>query len=117
MIKIRTVYFKVSDMQAAINFWSSLLELNPRKSGPKYSEFAASNINLGLVLNDFGDKFQGANCVPVFEFADDELDSYIRKAKNLGGQVIVDGLNDPNLLSIVFADPCGNEFELSKFHG
>ncbi len=40
----------------------------------------------------------------------------LAKLKNLGATVIVNGLNDPNLLSIVFADPWGNEFELSRFH-
>ena len=114
--KIRTVYFKVSEMDKAVAFWQPLLGLSPVKAGTKYSEFRVDNINLGLVLNDFGDKFEGANCVPVFEFADDELPAYIEKAKSLGGTVILDGLSDPHLLSIIVADPWGNEFELSKFH-
>lgn len=104
-------------MDAAVSFWKALLELTPTKSGPKYSEFRLDNINLGIVLNDFGDKFQGANCVPVFEFADDELDGYIERFTKLGGTIILDGLKNPHLLSLVVADPWGNEFELSKFHG
>ncbi len=75
------------------------------------------NINLGFVLNDFNDKFQGSNCVPVFEFADAELQMYIDKLTKLGGIIILDGLEDPHLLSVVASDPWGNEFELSKFHG
>ena len=115
-MKIRTVYFKVADMNKAVDFWQKLLEVKPHKTSPKWYEFMVGNLRLGLLLNDFGDKYSGSNCVPVFEFSDDELPKYIERAKSLGAKVIVDGLNDPNLLSIVFADPFGNEFELSKFH-
>mgnify|MGYP001586194743 FL=1 len=115
-MKIRTVYFKVTDMKKAVDFWQKLLEVKPHKTSPKWHEFLVGNLRLGLLLNDFGDKYSGSNCVPVFEFPDDELPKYIERAKSLGAKVIVDGLNDPNLLSIVFADPFGNEFELSKFH-
>ncbi len=41
---------------------------------------------------------------------------YIEKAKGLSSSVILDGLTNPNLWSIVFANPWGKEFELSKFH-
>ena len=115
-MKIRTCYFKVSNMQEASAFWKSLLEIDPIKSTPKYSEFRMDNINLGLVLNDFGDKFEGANCVPVFELADAELQSYVDRVNRFGGTIILDGLEDPNLLSVIVTDPWGNEFELSKFH-
>ncbi len=103
-------------MEEAVGFWRSLLGLAPVKSSAKYSEFRMDNINLGLVLNDFGDKFEGANCVPVFELPDEELPAYIEKVQALGSRVLVDGLTDPHLLSVVCADPWGNEFELSKFH-
>lgn len=115
-MKIRTVYFKVSDIDKARLYWQALLKLDPVKSTAKYCEFRVENINLGLVLNDFGDKFEGANCVPVFEFSDAELSGYTERAKSLGSTVILDGLDDPHLLSVIFADPWGNEFELSKFH-
>ena len=68
------------------------------------------------MLNDFGDKFQGSNRVPVVELADSEFPVYIEEAKSLGSSVIFDGFTHPNFLSIVFANPWGNEFELSKFH-
>lgn len=103
-------------MPESVRLWKALLEDEPVKTGEKYSEFRLENINLGLVLNDFGDRFEGANCVPVFEFADDELPVYIKRAKSLNCTVILDGLTNPNLRSIVFADPWGNEFEFSRFH-
>jgi predicted enzyme related to lactoylglutathione lyase len=103
-------------MSDACAFWSKLLEMPPVKNSPKYCEFKLANINLGLLLNDFGDEFKGANCVPVFEFADDQIAGYIDRAKDLGASVILEGLDNPSLLSVVFADPWGNEFELSRFH-
>ena len=114
--KIRTIYFKVTDLSAASAFWQKILSVSPHKTHEKWHEFWCGNIRLGLLLNDFGDKFSGSSCVPVFEFADSDLSAYIERAKNEGARILVDGLNDPNLLSIVFADPWGNEFEFSKFH-
>ena len=115
-MKIRTVYFKVTDIKRAVDFWQNLLDIKPHKTSPKWHEFMIGNLRLGFLLNDFGDKYSGSNCVPVFEFSDKDIQKYMGRAKSLGAKVILDGLNDPNLLSIVFADPFGNEFELSKFH-
>ncbi len=115
-MKLRTVYFKISNMQEAVDFWQQFLEMNPVKNGKKYSEFKLSNINLGLVLNDFGDQFSGSNCCPVFEFSDEEVMTYIERAKKLGATVVVDGLNDENIRGVVFRDSFGNEFEVTKFH-
>lgn len=115
-MKIRTCYFKVTNMTECVQFWSTLLDMPPVKNGATYSEFRVDNINLGLVLNNFGDKFHGSNCVPVFEFEDSELDLYIQKAKGLGCTLILDGLADPNLRSVIFSDLWGNEFEFSRFH-
>jgi predicted enzyme related to lactoylglutathione lyase len=115
-MKIRTVYFKIMDMRAAVSFWSQFLRMGPVKEFEKYSEFRVSNINLGLVLNDFGDSFSGANCCVVFEFGDDELFESIERAKALGATVAVDALNDENIKGIVFRDPFGNEFEVTRFH-
>lgn len=115
-MKIRTIYFKVNDMKKAVKFWKSLLGIEPHKKFKNWHEFLIGNIRLGLLLNNFGDKFSGCNCAPVFEFSDKELPKYIEKAKKSGAKVITDGLDDPNLKSIVFKDPFGNEFEFSKFH-
>jgi catechol 2,3-dioxygenase-like lactoylglutathione lyase family enzyme len=115
-MKIRTIYFKVNDMEKAVEFWKGFLGVEPHKKFDEWHEFMAGNVRLGLLLNDFDDKFSGCNCVPVFEFADEELGTYIERAKKLGATVVQDGLDDPNLLSVVFKDPFGNEFEASKFH-
>ena len=115
-MKIRTLYFKVADLAAARHFWASLLGITPHKDGDNWVEFWCGTIRLGLLLNDFGDVFTGSGCVPVFEFGDDVLADYIERARSLGAVVLVDGLDDPNLQSIVFRDPFGHEFELSKFH-
>ena len=115
-MKIRTIYFKVSDMKIAVKFWKSLLQIEPHKKFKNWHEFMAGNLRLGLLLNDFKDKFTGSNCVPVFEFSDKELPKNIEKAKKLGAKIIFDGLKDSNIKSITFSDPFGNEFEFSKFH-
>lgn len=115
-MKIRTIYFKVPIMKEAVDFWRSFTGREPHKRTEKYSEFRADNINLGLVLNDFGDEFSGSNCCPVFEFADSEVQTIIERAKNIGAIVVLDALNDPNIKGVIFADPWGNEFEVTKFH-
>lgn len=115
-MKIRTVYFKVADVGRARKFWESFLDVKPHKTGKAWVEFWVGNVRLGLLLNDFGDRFSGSNCVPVFEFADRECLKMIERAKTSGAKVLVDGLDDPNLKSVVFADPDGNEFEVSRFH-
>jgi hypothetical protein len=115
-MKIRTVYFKVNDMKEAATFWTAFLDMAPIKTFDKYHEWKIGSLNLGLVLNDFGDSWSGCNCVPVFEFADDEVLSRVDKAKALGAKEILNALEDPNLLSVIVADPWGNEFEISKFH-
>ncbi len=115
-MKIRTLYFKVDDIEAAAHFWGRLLNITPHKNFESWKEFMLGNIRFGLLKNDFGDEFKGSGCVPVFEFDDNDLPVFIERAKNLGAEILVDGLDDPNLKSIVFRDPFGHEFELSRFH-
>jgi catechol 2,3-dioxygenase-like lactoylglutathione lyase family enzyme len=115
-MKIRTVYFKVTDMQMAVTFWRELLQIEPHKATPSWHEFMVGSLRLGLLLNDFGDAYTGSNCVPVWEFDDEQLPLYVERAVALGATVILDGRDDPRLRSVVFKDPCGNEFELSRFH-
>jgi predicted enzyme related to lactoylglutathione lyase len=114
-MKIRTIYFKVSDMKKAVEFWEQFLGIKPHKTFDEWHEFMLENIRLGLLLHT-EDKTKGSNCVPVFEFKDEEVLSYVEKAKRLGATEIFNGLEDPDILSITFADPWGNEFEVSKFH-
>ena len=66
-----------------------------------------------LLLNDYGDEFKGSNCVPVFEFEGNEIVKCVEKAKSLGCLIVFDGLDDPNVQSIVLKDPNGNEFDLN----
>jgi len=116
MMKIRTVYFKVADMEKSRRFWQTFLGMEPVKSSGRYSEFKVGNINLGLVLNDFGAQFSGANCTPVFEFDDSDVLSFIERAKALGAEVLLDALHDDAIKGVVFRDPFGNEFEVTRFH-
>lgn len=115
-MKVRTIYFKVSDMNEAVGFWKNFLDIEPHKSTSTWHEFKIGNTRLGFLLNDFNDKYSGSNCVPVFEFPDSEIDQWIKKAKKLGAELVFDGLADQKSLSVVFRDTVGNEFELTKFH-
>lgn len=115
-MKIRTVYFKVPEMKSASEFWQTFLGIEPHKKSEKWHEFMVGELRLGLLLNDFGDQFSGSNCVPVFEFPDEAVMERVEQARKLGAKEILNGLDDPNLKGVVFADPFGNEFEVSKFH-
>ena len=115
-MKIRTVYLKVTDMKKAVDFWKSFFDIVPHKLTGKWSEFYIEGLRLGLLLNDFENSSLGSNCVPVFEFSDNEVMKYVERAKSLGAKIVYDGLNNPKMLSVVFSDPFGNEFEVSKFH-
>ncbi len=103
-------------MAKAARFWKEFIGTKPIKASDRYHEWRIQELNFGLVLNDFDDKWTGANCVPVFEFADDEVLAWVNKAKSLGAKVILEALDNPELLSVIMSDPWGNEFELSKFH-
>ena len=116
VLKVRTVYFKVSDMDKAKHFYKSFLEMEPHKEGNVWCEFKLSNINLGLRLNDFSDKWEGSNFVPVFEFLEQEVFKYVSLAKSLGAEIVTDALEDTQMQSVIMRDPFGNEFEISKFH-
>lgn len=111
-MKIRSAYFKVTDMAAAVHFWSEFLRQSPGKQSSHWSEFLVGEVRLGLLLNDFGEEIRGCNCVPVFEFAADEIASAVERAKQLGASVVLDGLADPKVNGIVIATPGGQEFEL-----
>lgn len=115
-MKIRTVYFKVSDMQKAASFWRAFLGVEPHKTFDTWHEFMVGELRLGLWLNRDGHTFSGSNCVPVFEFTAQEAIEHVEKAKGLGCKTIYAGLDDPNVQSEVLEDPLGNQFEISKFH-
>ena len=58
-MKIRTVYLKVGNMGEAVSFWQQVLERAPHRQSEKWTEFAVGEVRLGLLLNDFGDPFDG----------------------------------------------------------
>ena len=115
-MKIRTIYFKVNDISAAAHFWSELLQVKPHKDFDEWKEFWCGNIRLALLKTSEQDSFSGSGCVPVFELEEKQITEYVIRAQKLGAQVVFDGLNDPDIKSVVLRTPFGHEFELSKFH-
>lgn len=115
-MRIRTVYLKVGNMDEAASFWRQVLEREPQRQSRKWTEFSLGEIRLGLLLNDFGDEFDGSGAVPVFEFEKDALLTFLDRAKANGAMVVVDGLEDANMKSVVLRSPDGHEFELSTCH-
>ncbi len=114
MIKIRTIYFKSKDIKKLAAFWEEFLGFAPHKNFDEWIEFKCTNINLGFLQCD--DEVKGASVVPVFELADDEVAAWIDRARKAGATQTFDSLDDPDILSMGFKDPDGNEFEVSKFH-
>lgn len=116
-MKIRTLYLKVANMAEATTFWAAFLGFDPHKKSDFWTEFKCSNINLGLLKMDgFETAKSKSNCVPVFELEDDSFEVYVDRAKSLNARVVVDIEQHPDKKSYVFADPFGNEFEVTKFH-
>ncbi len=99
-------------MQAEIEFWRALLEQDPAKTSPHWSEFIVAGQRIGLLLNDFGEELVGCSSVPVLEVDEGTMEATIIRAKSSGAVVILDGLSNPKMNSIVLASPGGHEFEL-----
>ncbi len=118
-MRIRTVYFKVPDMDAASGFWSALLGIQPSKRFPQWCEFRVGEINLGLLPLDTGAPGSQARCVPVFEFPDGQVADRIERAKQLGAAAVLEGEDHPDYPNVaaVLVDPFGNEFEITSYHG
>lgn len=115
-MRIRTAYFKVTDMKRSVTFWESLLKLSPSRKSERWTEFTVGEVRLGLLLNDFGDELVGSACVPVFEFDAFGLKDFLNRAKALGATIVLDGLDDETMKSIVLLGPDGHEFELCACH-
>jgi predicted lactoylglutathione lyase len=115
-MRLRTVYLKVNDMEASTLFWQKLLEREPHKRSGKWTEFMIDTTRLGLLLNDFGDEYTGSSSVPVFEFEENALHDFVKRAKENGAVVVVDGLEIEAMKSIVLSSPDGHEFELCMCH-
>lgn len=115
-MRIRTAYFKVANMEQSTTFWESLLQCAPARRSEKWTEFKVGEVRLGLLLNDFGDELCGSACVPVFEFDGPALKDFLERARALGASVVLDGLDNEAMKSIVLAGPDGHEFELCTCH-
>jgi catechol 2,3-dioxygenase-like lactoylglutathione lyase family enzyme len=111
-MRVRSVYFKVQDMAAEVAFWRALLQLEAAKSSAHWSEFVLGSTRIGLLLNDFGEQLTGCSGVAVFEVDEGEMSPTINRAKEAGATVVLDGLANPKMNSIVLASPGGHEFEL-----
>jgi predicted enzyme related to lactoylglutathione lyase len=97
-------------MEKALNFWQALLEAEPKEVHRSYYEFEIENCAVGISLNDYNDKYVPSNGGPVFYATEEEAKGYLTKVTELGGKMVFNGLADPALKTIVFTDPCGNEF-------
>ncbi len=115
-MKLRTVYLKVSDMEKSATFWERLLGHEPLKRSGKWTEFMIGANRLGLLLNDFGDEIKGCNAVPVFEFEENSLHEFVKRATENGASIVMDGLKIESMKSIVLSTPDGHEFELCMCH-
>jgi catechol 2,3-dioxygenase-like lactoylglutathione lyase family enzyme len=115
-MRIRTAYFKVTDMERSVTFWENLLKLSPSRKSERWTEFTVGEVRLGLLLNDFGEELVGSACVPVFEFDSSGLKDFLNRAKALGATILLDGLDDGTMKSIVLLGPDGHEFELCTCH-
>jgi len=111
-MRLRTTYLKVTNMELALEFWEAFLDQRANRKSSHWSEFSLGGPHLGLLLNDFGDVLTGSSCVPVFEFDPEQIPDSVERARQLGATVVLDGLADPNMRSIVLASPDGHEFEL-----
>jgi catechol-2,3-dioxygenase len=116
-MRVRTVYMKVRDMKKVASFWQSFFSAEPVKSSSSWTQFSVAGLNIALLLNDFNAKIVGSNCVPVFEMDDAAVLQSVARAREHGAVVVLDGLEDPSVRSIVLRDPVGNEFEIRKSHG
>lgn len=111
-MRVRSSYFKVLNMEQEVAFWCALLQVEPLKTTSHWSEFKIGDARIGFLLNDFGEELKGSACVPVLEFEPAELAAAIERARSVGATVVLDGLNNPKMNSIVLASPGGHEFEL-----
>src|SRR3954465_644530 len=100
-MRIRSVYFKVKEMVPAVSFWRSLLQLEPIKESSHWSEFKVGEVRFGFLLNDFGEEVSGNSSVPVIELEPSELLAFIERAKSNGATVVLDGLDNPKMNSVV----------------
>jgi predicted enzyme related to lactoylglutathione lyase len=111
-MKIRTVYFKVSDMQKAKSFWSGFLEMKPHKDFEQWIEFQMDNIRLGFLADDYEGRPGYCRSAIMFEYPQEQFQKSLQRAVSLGARVLLDNLENPELRSMILVDPSGHEFEI-----
>jgi len=117
IFRVRSIYLKVRNMDAAREFYSEFLGIAPKKDGNVWCEFPMGNMNFVLSLDQSKGKGEsGGGFVPIFEFADNEIYRYAQKAKSLGAVIIADSISEGHGQTILMRDPFGNEFEISRQH-
>lgn len=115
-MKIRTVYFKVSDIAKAAHFWAEFLQIKPHKDFDDWKEFMCGTTRFALLLSSDKQTSSGSDCVPAFELEKNDIHGHVLRAQKLGASIVFDGLNDADIKSIVLRAPHGHEFELSMAH-
>ena len=117
-MRVRTVYFKTPRIDEAVSWWSDVLGCEPTKRLPMWREFRVGEINLGFLRLEPGMEVGRPSCVPVFEFADAEIEARIAAAKSAGALVVLEGEEHPDhpRPAAVLVDPFGNEFEFTCLH-
>jgi hypothetical protein len=119
-MRVRTVYFKTSDLKGVREWWQAFLGCEPGKAFPEWCEFRIGDVNLGfLSLDDHVSSRGRPSCVPVLEFSDQQIAPVIARAKELGATALLEGDAHPDFpdLAAVLVDPFGNEFEVTNYHG
>lgn len=119
-MRVRTVYFKVRELEPVRNWWRAFLGCEPSKVFAAWCEFRVGDTNLGLLSLATHVPGPGrSSCIPVFEFPDDEIVAVIARAKGLGATALLEGEAHPDYPNVaaVLVDPFGSEFEVTTYHG
>jgi catechol 2,3-dioxygenase-like lactoylglutathione lyase family enzyme len=118
-MRVRTVYFKVRDLDAARDWWQAFLQSEPRKAFAEWCEFRVGDTNLGLLsFPSYIPAGGRPSCIPVLEFSDETIVAVIARAKELGATALLEGEAHPDHPNVaaVLVDPFGNEFEVTNYH-
>jgi len=113
MLGLRTVIYKVPDLEEAKNWYSKAFTTEPYFDEPFYVGFSIGGYELGLIPEETKEETKSAN-VAVYWGVDDiqkEYDRLIRegavafeKPENVGEEIMVATVKDPwgNLLGIIY---------------
>jgi predicted enzyme related to lactoylglutathione lyase len=114
-LRIRTVYIKCKNIQEMKNFYSTLFNIQPKsnKNNSIWVEFDFGNINFALIAIE-DEKWGMSNCVPVFEFPQQQVNLLKVEVIKSGGKIILEDYD--GFTSAVCEDVEGNEFEITCFH-